>query len=100
MKRVLLCTLFLALCSVVGFGQTDTSRRSAPEPSSRPQVIIPGVDAPMSGPGTLLQSSPNPNTLPAAQPGDKKRKTAPPTDQKAFGVGIPLGKAKKDTLRR
>ncbi len=44
-----------------------------------------------------MQSSPDPNVLPAGQ---RDRKTHPPTDPRAFGVAIPLGKSKKDTLRK
>lgn len=44
-----------------------------------------------------MQSSPQPNVLP---PSDTKRKTNPPADPRAFGVGIPIGKgkARKDSL--
>ena len=97
MKSVLLFSLF-NLCASVCIAQTDSVRR--PEPSSRPAVQIPGIDTPLSGPGTLLQSSPNPNAVPLPErKGNKRRRTSRPTDPRAFGVAVPLGKARKDTLR-
>ncbi|MDB5243993.1 MAG: hypothetical protein JWP57_4619 [Spirosoma sp.] len=88
----------LILSASVGLGQTDTARKVQPSPN--PVVQIPGIDTPLSGPGTLLQSSPNPNAVAVPQKRGKKGrlKTNPPSDPRAFGVAVPLGDAKKDTL--
>lgn len=97
-------TLFfcvLSLSASVCFGQTDSTRTAQDSPSPRPAVQIPGVDTPLSGPGTLLQSSPNPNAVPVPpRNGRKRRRTNPPSDPRAFGVAVPIGGAKKDTLNR
>ena len=102
MIRSVLVLSLLSLCASVCFSQTDTTQRS--EPSSRPAVQIPGIDTPLSGPGTLLQSSPNPNAVAVPERKGKKRRlrTTPPSDPRAFGVAVPLegAKAKKDTLNR
>lgn len=102
MIRSILVFPLLGLSSLVCFGQTDTTK--TPQPSSHPTVQIPGVDTPMSGPGTLLQSSPNPNTMATPPKRGRKRRlsTSPLSDPRAFGVAVPLegAKAKKDTLNR
>ncbi|WP_461048734.1 hypothetical protein [Spirosoma arcticum] len=102
MIRPVLIFSLLSLCASVCFGQTDTTQR--PQPSSRPAVQIPGIDTPLSGPGTLLQSSPNPNAVAVPQKRGRKGRlrTSPPSDPRAFGVAIPLegAKTKKDTLNR
>lgn len=93
--------LSLGLWVSVCCGQTDSTRSSQDSP--RPTVPIPGIDTPLSGPGTLLQSSPSPNAVPVPETkGRKRRRTSPPSDPRAFGVAIPLegAKAKKDTLKR
>jgi hypothetical protein len=103
MIRSLVVFGLLTLGAPVCFGQVDSTRQAEP-PSTHPAVQIPGVDTPLSGPGTLLQSSPNPNTMAVPQKRGKngRRKTSPPSDPRAFGVAVPLesGKAKKDTLNR
>lgn len=95
---VLSLSLWVSVCC----GQTDSTRSSQDSP--RPAVPIPGVDTPLSGPGTLLQSSPNPNAVAVPEKKGRKRrlKTSPPSDPRAFGVAVPLegAKAKKDTLNR
>lgn len=90
----------LMLSASVGFSQTDTARKAQPSPN--PVIQIPGIDTPLSGPGTLLQSSPNPNAVVVPQKKGKKGrlKTNPPSDPRAFGVAVPLGGAKKDTLKQ
>ncbi|GAB3976634.1 hypothetical protein GCM10028806_36600 [Spirosoma terrae] len=100
--RPLLLSFVFSACASVCFGQADTSkivREPARSPSA--QVPIPGIDAPLSGPGTLMQSSPQPNAVATPQKVGKKGKvtTNPPSDPRAFGVAVPVGKAKKDTLR-
>ncbi len=102
MMRPVLLLFALSLCTSVCVGQTDTTRNTTgvSERSSQAQVPIPGVDAPLSAPGTLMQSTPDPNRL-NAQPNrrrNRRNRTTPPTDPRAFGVGVPLGKAKRDSL--
>jgi len=94
--RLIVFTLFICMSTLTCFGQNDSTKID--HRSTHPSVMIPGIDSPMSGPGTLMQSSPNPNQLPEATKQTKGR-TTPPSDPRAFGVGIPLGKAKKDSLR-
>lgn len=99
---MLLSTLgffLLIMTASVCFGQTDTARKIQPSPN--PVVQIPGIDTPLSGPGTLLQSSPNPNSIAVPRKRGKKGRlrTNPPSDPRAFGMAVPLGGAKKDTLR-
>lgn len=99
MRSLLFCFLFTGLSSLC-FAQVDTAGFDRSRAAQAPQreVLIPGINSPTSSPGTLMQSSPDPNAVPADQRG--KRKTVPPSDPRAFGVGIPLEKrAKKDTLR-
>lgn len=98
MRYILLSCLLFSISSVC-VAQRDTTgfKRSRAEKAPQREVMIPGVNSPTSSPGTLLQSSPDPNVLPADQQG---RKTSPPSDPRAFGVAIPLGKSKKDTLRK
>lgn len=99
MIRLILVVSWLTLCAPVCFGQTDSTRSSQDSPRS--PASIPGIDTPMSGPGTLLQSSPGPNPVVAPErKGGKRRRTNAPSNPRAFGVGIPLGGAKKDTLNR
>lgn len=92
--------LLLISSASICFSQTDTSRKAQPSP--QPVVQIPGIDTPLSGPGTLLQSSPNPNAVAVPQKRGKKGRlrTSPPSDPRAFGVAVPLGGAKKDTLKQ
>ena len=94
--RPALFTLFACLCALASFGQKNDST-NIDHRSTHPNVMIPGVDSPISAPGTLMQSSPNPNQLPPSTD-NKKRKTTPPTDPRAFGVAVPLEKTKRDSL--
>lgn len=95
-RSIFIASVF-SLFAPVCIAQSDSTRSSMP--STQPAVQIPGIDTPLSGPGTLLQSSPNPNMEPVPQRKDKKRRrTSPPSNPRAFGVSIPLGGAKKDTL--
>lgn len=99
MRYILFSFLLLGVSSV-GFAQRDTTgfKRSRARKAPQREVLIPGINSPTSSPGTLMQSSPDPNVLPADQ---RDRKTSPPSDPRAFGVAIPLEKrAKKDTLRK
>ncbi|MBC3783982.1 hypothetical protein FHK02_390 [Spirosoma sp. LMG 31448] len=97
-RSVLIASVFSLYASFC-LAQSDSTRSSRLSP--QPAVQIPGIDTPMSGPGTLLQSSPNPNMEPVPQrKGKKRRRTSPPSDPRAFGVSIPLEGAKKDTLNR
>lgn len=102
--RPILSFIAFSLYASVCVGQTtDTSRvntSGTSEKSPQSQVLIPGVDSPVSSPGTLMQSSPNPNTIDTPQPRRRNRrnKTTPPSDPRAFGVSVPLGKAKRDSL--
>ncbi|WP_338874689.1 hypothetical protein WBJ53_03630 [Spirosoma sp. SC4-14] len=98
--RPVLLIIFLTLYVSVCRGQIDTTRARR-EPSPSAQVPIPGIDTPLSGPGTLLQSSPQPNAVVTPQNSRKKRKlkTMPPSDPRAFGVAIPIESTKKDTIR-
>ena len=96
MRSLFVC-FAICLYSSISFGQSDSSKTTQ-EPVQR-QVAVPGVDTPTSGPGLTAQE-PEP-TLGTPQTSNKKRKgkTQPPSDSRAFGVSVPLGKAKKDTLR-
>ncbi|MCK8491109.1 MULTISPECIES: hypothetical protein [Spirosoma] len=107
--RSFLLLLSISLYGSICFGQADSSQRltkldSAQTPreaSPSTHVPIPGVDTPLSGPGTMMQAPANPTATAIPQNDRKKRKnkTNPPTDPRAFGVGIPIGKTKKDSLR-
>ena len=98
--RSILFFLSMSLCGSVCFGQVDSTQRPQPRPSPQTRVPIPGIDTPMSGPGTLLQSSPNPHAAARGRKGRKgKFKTNPPTDPRAFGIAVPLEQPKKDSLR-
>lgn len=97
--RTLLFFLALSTYSTLSFAQSDSTKKVQQTPvqqSPAPkQVAIPGVDTPISGGGMSAQTPNNP--VPAVQDG-KKRKTLPPSDPRAFGVSVPVGKAKRDTL--
>ncbi len=92
MRPALICLAF-SLYGSVCFAQSDSSKTTQ-QPVQK-QVAIPGVDTPVSGGGMTAQVPANP--VPAAQD-NKKRKTLPPSDPRAFGVSVPIGKAKKDSL--
>lgn len=98
MRGILFSFLLLGVASVC-VAQVDTAGfdRSRARKAPQREVLIPGINSPTSSPGTLMQSSPDPNVLPADQ--QTKRRTSPPSDPRAFGVSIPLGKSKKDTLK-
>lgn len=93
--RTLLFFFAASLSGSLCFAQNDSTKTVIQEPTVK-QVAIPGVDTPISGGGMTAQTPTNP--LPAVQ-NNKKRKTLPPSDPRAFGVSVPVGKAKKDTLR-
>jgi hypothetical protein len=97
--RTLVFFLAASLTGSICLAQSDTAkivRETQQEPVER-QVAIPGVDTPISGGGMTAQTPMNP--VPPAQ-NNKKRKTQPPSDPRAFGVSVPVGggKAKRDTL--
>ena len=94
--RAILFFIFISLYGSIAFAQGDSSKTT--KMPVRRDVAIPGVDTPISGGGVTAQMPVNP-TMPA-QNGNKKRKTQPPSNPRAFGVSIPLekDKAKKDTL--
>ena len=103
MRPVFLLIVFSLYASVCAGQTTDTTRVNTSgmsERSSQAQVPIPGVDAPLSAPGTLMQSTPDPNRVDVAPNRRKNRRnrTTPPTDPRAFGVGVPLNRAKRDSL--
>ncbi|GAB3999248.1 hypothetical protein GCM10028807_48940 [Spirosoma daeguense] len=93
MRLVLLCSAAFLYGSVC-FGQADSSK-TLQQPTQK-QVFIPGIDTPTSGPGMNAQM---PATTPPPLEDGKKRKTLPPSDPRSFGISVPIGKAKKDTLR-
>lgn len=93
--RFIVIFIAASLYGSVVFAQRDSSKTT--KMPVRRDVSIPGVDTPISGGGMTAQMpvvtpQPAPNT-------DKKRRTQPPSNPRAFGVSIPLEKAKKDTLR-
>ena len=94
--RVILFFIFTSLYGSIAFAQSDSSKTTK-APVQR-DVAIPGIDTPISG-GGLTAQMPENTPLPARND-NKKRKTQPPTNPRAFGVSIPLekDKAKKDTL--
>ncbi|GAB3772346.1 hypothetical protein GCM10028818_12440 [Spirosoma horti] len=95
--RTLVFFLAASLTGSICIAQSDTARivqQTQQEPVER-QVAIPGVDTPISGGGMTAQTPMNP--VPPVQ-NNKKRKTLPPSDPRAFGVSVPVGKAKRDTL--
>ncbi|MFD2935838.1 hypothetical protein [Spirosoma flavum] len=94
--RPLFVCFAISLFSSTCFGQSQADSSKTTQEPVQKQVSIPGVDTPTSGPGMTAQMPTNP--MPPAQ-SNKKRKTSPPSDPRAFGVGIPVGKTKKDTLR-
>ncbi|WP_020605042.1 hypothetical protein [Spirosoma spitsbergense] len=93
--RFIIIFLSVSLYGSIAFAQSDSSKTT--RMPVRREVFIPGVNTPISGGGVTAQMPVNP-TMPA-QDDNKKRKTQPPSDPRAFGVSIPLEKAKKDTLR-
>ncbi|GAB3561139.1 hypothetical protein GCM10027578_01210 [Spirosoma luteolum] len=96
----LLLLSFLCCAALTSYAQTDTTRRPAPARSQTQPVVPPGVDSPLSAPGTLMQSPPNPGaSAEPTTPSGKRRRTSPPASPRAFGVSVPLGKPKRDTLR-
>ena len=94
--RAILFFIFISLYGSIAFAQSDSSKTTK-APVVR-DVAIPGIDTPISG-GGLTAQMPETTPLPARND-NKKRKTQPPSDPRAFGVSIPLekDKAKKDTL--
>lgn len=98
--RPVLFILCLVSCGSVCCAQIDSSRTVNP-PLTTTHVPIPGVDTPLSGPGTMLQSPPQPNAVVLPEKGRKNRsrKTVPPSDPRAFGVAVPIGQTKKDSIR-
>ena len=94
--RLLIVCFAISFFGSVCFGQADSSK-TVREPVQK-QVAVPGVDTPVSGGGLTAQTPENPVITP--NNGDKKRKTQPPSDPRAFGVSVPIGKAKKDSLRQ
>ncbi|WP_234736744.1 hypothetical protein [Tellurirhabdus bombi] len=111
--RPILFSILISLCSFSAFAQNDsvltprvpprtqvlTPANNAPQSSGSTQVLTPANGSPLSTPGTLMQAPINTN-VPVQEEGRNKRKTAPPSDPKAFGVAVPLGKTKQDTLKR
>lgn len=97
MRPIFICFAIILYGSVC-FGQADSSKTT--QPPVQKQVAVPGVDTPVSGGGLTAQTPTNP--VPVPQSDDKKRKgkTQPPSDPRSFGVSVPIGKAKKDTLRQ
>ncbi len=95
--RFIVVFISVSLYGSIAFAQIDSSKTTK-MPVVR-DVAIPGIDTPISGGGVTAQMPVNP-TMPA-QNDNKKRKTQPPSNPRAFGVSIPLEKekAKKDTLR-
>lgn len=94
--RFLIVCFALSLSGSVCFGQAD-SAKTTQQPVQK-QIAVPGVDTPVSGGGLTAQTPENPVITP--KNGDKKRKTQPPSDPRSFGVAVPIGKTKKDTLRQ
>ena len=95
--RTLVFFLAASLSGSICLAQSDSSK-VVQQPQKAPvekQVAIPGIDTPISGCGMTAQTPMNP--VPPAQ-NNKKRKTLPPSDPRSFGVSVPVGKAKKDTL--
>lgn len=84
------------------FGCTSSAPRNPARVTTKmvsppKEVSIPGVDTPVSGPGLTAQVPEN--QAPVPQAGEKESKILPPSDPRAFGISIPLGKTKKDTLK-
>ncbi|MFD2569600.1 hypothetical protein ACFSUS_03090 [Spirosoma soli] len=98
--RLFSIIVFGCFYTSICFGQSDSTLRQQ-KPPVQEQILIPGVDSPISSPGTLMQSSTRPNEVVTPGSNQRKRKgrTTPPSDPRAFGVGIPVGEAKKDTTR-
>lgn len=92
MRPVFIC-LAMSLFGSVCLAQSDTAK-TIQQPVQK-QVSIPGVDTPISGGGITAQVPANP--VPPVQ-NKNKRKTQPPSDPRAFGVSVPIGKTKKDSL--
>ena len=91
--RTVLFLLAMSLSGSVCFAQSDSSKTT--EAPVQKQVAIPGVDTPISGGGMTAQM---PTTPVPPRNDNKKRKTQPPADPRAFGVSVPIGKTKKDSL--
>lgn len=98
--RSLFFSLFL-LSAATCYGQIDSITRTkgeSPRTAQQP-VMIPGIDSPVSAPGTLMQAPANPNAAAPMKDDKKRRRTSAPSDPRSFGVAVPLGKPKRDTLR-
>ena len=96
MRLVIVC-FALSVYGSTCFGQTDSSKTTQ-QPVQR-QVAVPGVDTPTSGGGLTAQTPPNNAAIPPGDDKNRKGKTQPPSDPRSFGVSVPIGKARKDTLR-
>ncbi|GAB4027210.1 hypothetical protein [Spirosoma koreense] len=97
MRLIIIC-FALSLSGSICYGQSD-STKTVKQPVEK-QVAIPGVDTPVSGGGMTAQEPLNGDTAPLTNPKKRKGKTQPPSDPRSFGVSIPVGKTKKDTLRQ
>jgi hypothetical protein len=100
MRLLLASVLFCAAVSAYGQQADSTTIQRQPPTNGTQPVLPPGIDSPLSAPGTLMQSTPNPSA--AAEPLNKngqRKRTAPPSSPRSFGVSIPLGKPKRDTTR-
>lgn len=93
--RFFIAFLFISLFGSASFAQSDSSK-TLQAPVER-RILIPGVNTPVSGPGMTAQVPVNP--APELKPGEKEPKILPPSDPRSFGISIPFGKTKKDTLR-
>ncbi len=101
MKRAVLISVWLASATIVCYGQRDTAR-PAPPPAN-PPIMTPGIDSPISAPGTMLQSSMQTQPerpLRRKRKGKRGMQVEPLSDPRGFGVAIPIGTAKKDSLRK
>ena len=97
MRLVIVC-FAMSLYGSICFGQADSSKTTR-EPVQK-QVAVPGVDTPISGGGLTAQEPLNGDVAPLTNDKKRKGKTQPPSDSRAFGVSVPVGKAKKDTLKQ
>lgn len=96
MRSVIVCFV-ISLYGSICFAQAD-STKTLRQPVEK-QVAIPGVDTPISGGGLTAQEPLNGDITPLSNDKKSKGKTQPPSDPRSFGVSVPLGKAKKDSLK-
>lgn len=95
--RFIVFFLTVSLSGCASVAHRDSAKVTTQMTPPPKEVFIPGVDTPVSGPGMTAQVPEN--QAPVPQAGEKEPNVLPPSDPRSFGISIPLGKPKKDTIR-